>query len=100
MEFIFKIALTSILYNPVPVVNNVCDYIMTDWFVCMNEDKHDYTIKKETDEFNKRVADCKLIEYKFDEGKHKCTYEHPDGTRSLYFFDNKNCSYTKQCLGK
>jgi hypothetical protein len=100
MDNVLAFIFSMVAYNPMPVVNNACDYIKTDWFVCMNEDNHDYTIKKETDEFNKRISDCKLIEYKFDEGKHKCTYEHPDGTRSLFFLDNKNCSYTKKCLGK
>ena len=100
MDTIINFFVTMVAYNPLPVINNACDYIMRDLIVCANEDKHDDTIKKSIEDFNKRVKDCKLIFYKFEDGKHMCFYEHPDGTRSIFFEDTKNCSFKKQCLGK
>ena len=99
MDILAKIALTSILYNPIPVANNICDYIMRDWFVCMNEDKHDYTVKKKIQEFNDKVDDCKLIKFEHEENITLCYYEHPDGTKSIFEQPLNNCPFKKQCLG-
>ena len=100
MDTIVSMVMMSIAYNPLPIMQGACDYIMRDLIVCANEGKHDDTIKKNIEDFNKRVSDCKLIKYKYEDNKHMCFYEHPDGTRSIYFEDTKNCAFKKQCLGK
>tara|TARA_Y100000114_G_scaffold92269_1_gene85746 strand:- start:488 stop:790 length:303 start_codon:yes stop_codon:yes gene_type:complete len=100
MESILSAIWMSIAYNPIPIITNACDYIMRDLIVCANEDKHDDTIKKSIEDFNKRVSDCDLIKYEYRDGKHMCFYEHPDGTKSIFFEEGKNCSHKKQCLGK
>ena len=100
MDSIVAFVFTMVAYNPFPIVNNACDYIIRDLIICSNENKHDDTIKKAIEDFNKRVSDCKLVDYKYRDGRHMCTYEHPDGTRSIFFEEQKNCSFKKRCLGK
>ena len=99
MDLIMKIALTSVLYNPLPIANNLCDYIKTDWFVCMNEGTHDYSIKKKMKEFNENVEDCKLVNFVNEEDRTLCYYEHSDGTKSIFIQSLNNCPLKKQCLG-
>ena len=100
IDTITSIILMTVTYNPIATLSNACDYIMRDLIVCANEDKHDNTIKKSIEDFNKRVADCNLIKYEYKDNRHMCTYEHPDGTRSIFFEEQKNCSFKKRCLGK
>ena len=100
MDSIINFLVTMVAYNPMPVINNACDYIMRDLIICANEDKHDSTIREKKFEFDERVKDCKLIKFKTEDGKNMCFYEHPDGTKSIFYEDNKNCPHTKKCLGK